>query len=214
MTRKWPFGGLVLAVLWLFIQGIPLTPTDVVRELLVGLAVGLPIAFAVRNLFSPPQSVRSSIRTAPYVVLYVLVFVYEVITANLEVAYRVLLPSLPIYPDVIEVPLRVESDLAITTIANSITLTPGTLTMDYDPERNSLYVHAIDGQDREAVLAPIRRWEEYALVVFNERYDPGDPIPDPDQVARDGGRPDGSQSARDGPDRSQSARDGGDDGGV
>jgi len=85
---------------------------------------------------------------------------------------------------VIEFPLRVETDLAITTIANSITLTPGTLTMDHDDDRNALYVHTIDGRDPEAVVAPIRQWEDYALVIFDERRSPGDPVPDPDRLAR------------------------------
>jgi multicomponent Na+:H+ antiporter subunit E len=51
--------------------------------------------------------------------------------------------------------------------------------MDYDDDRNSLYVHAISGNDRETVVAPIRRWEDYALVIFDEDLDPGDPVPDP-----------------------------------
>ena len=98
-------------------------------------------------------------------------------------AYRVLAPSMPIEPDVIEVPLRVETDLAITTIANSITLTPGTLTIDYDADRNSLFVHAIDGRDHDAITDPIRTWEDYALRIFDEERDPGDPVPDPDRRA-------------------------------
>jgi len=87
---------------------------------------------------------------------------------------------MPIEPDVVEVPLRVQSDLAITTIANSITLTPGTLTMDYNDERNALYVHGITGTNKEAILEPIRRWEDYALLVFDEERKPHDPVPDPD----------------------------------
>jgi multicomponent Na+:H+ antiporter subunit E len=110
---------------------------------------------------------------------YLVSFVWELLTANLAVAYQVLAPSLPIEPAVVEVPLRVETDLAITTIANSITLTPGTLTMDYDSEANSLYVHTIDGRDRDAIVAPIRAWEDLALRIFDEAADPGDPVPRP-----------------------------------
>jgi len=114
----------------------------------------------------------------PYAVLYVATFLKELIVANVEVAYRVLAPSMPIEPDVIVLPLRVQSDLAVTAIANSITLTPGTLTMDYDDDRNALFVHAIDCSDPAAVKAPIRRWEEYALVIFDEEASPGDPVPE------------------------------------
>jgi len=120
----------------------------------------------------------------PYGLLYAAAFLYDLLTANVDVARRVLAPSMPIEPRVIEVPLRVETPFAITTIANSITLTPGTLSMDYDDETNTLYVHAIDGREPEAVVDPIRRWEDYALVIFDEERKPGDPVPSPGSPTR------------------------------
>jgi len=176
--RRWPVTGVVLAVLWLFVRGVALTPVRVAEEFLIGLLVGLPVAFAVRRFYTPEIGVGRAVRVAPYAVLYALVFLWELVTANVDVAYRVLHPKMPIDPGVVEVPLRVETDLAITTIANSITLTPGTLTMDYDGEKNSLYVHSIDGSDPEAILEPIRTWEDYALIIFDERLKPGDPAPE------------------------------------
>jgi multicomponent Na+:H+ antiporter subunit E len=187
VRRQWPIAGAVLAVLWLFVRGVQANPWNVIEELVIGLGVGMPIAFATRNLYTEMVSVWGGFRSVPYAVVYVGFFLKELVTANVDVAYRVLAPSMPIHPDVIEVPLRVESDLAVTTIANSITLTPGTLTMDYDDDRNSLYVHAIGGKDDEAVVDPIRRWEDYALVIFDENLDPGDPVPDPDHRERHGG---------------------------
>ncbi|MFB6183090.1 MAG: Na+/H+ antiporter subunit E [Haloarculaceae archaeon] len=175
--RRWPVYGLGLALLWLLVRGVALEPTAIVGEGLIGLAVGLPLSFALRRFY--PDTVDFSARLAgvPYAVVYVLLFLKDLLLANVEVAYRVLSPSLPIHPDVVEVPLRVESDVAITTIANSITLTPGTLTMDYDAEHNSLMVHAIDGRDYESIVAPIRRWEDYALRIFDEEREPSDPVP-------------------------------------
>lgn len=177
MTRRWPVIGLVLAVLWLFVRGVALTPTRIVAEGLTGLAFGLPLAYALRRFYNPRIDVGHVIRSIPLAVVYILLFVRELVTANVDVAYRVLAPSRPISPDVVEIPLRVESDLAVTTIANSITLTPGTLTMDYDDETNSLYVHTINAKDRDAVIAPIRRWEDYALRIFPEDRSPADSPP-------------------------------------
>ncbi|MFB6106176.1 MAG: Na+/H+ antiporter subunit E [Halobacteriaceae archaeon] len=176
-VRKWPVVGVVLAVLWLFVRGVSPDVESVVGGSLVGLALGLPVAFLLRRLYAPETNLVRNVRAAPYAVLYVVAFVWELVTANLDVAYRTLSPSMPIEPDVIVVPLRVETAPAVTTIANSITLTPGTLTMDHDPEHNVLFVHAIDGRDPEAVVAPIRRWEDYALVIFDEDSQPGDPAP-------------------------------------
>ena len=178
MTRRWPVTGVLLAILWLFVRGVDLTPVRLAEEFVIGLLVGFPVAFAVRRFYTDETGITRSIRVAPYVLLYFAVFLRDLVVANADVAWRVLAPSLPINPAVVEVPLRVRTPLAITTIANSITLTPGTLTMDYDADRNTLYVHSIDGSDPEAVVDPIRQWEEYALVIFDEELKPGDPIPD------------------------------------
>jgi len=179
---KWPVVGVVLAVLWLFVRGVApgetveATLRTVLGEFLIGLAVGWSTAFALRRYYLPRVSVGRSLRVAPYAALYLVVFIRELLTANIDVAYRVLAPSMPIRPDVIAIPLRVESDAAVTTIANSITLTPGTLTMDHDAATNTLYVHAIAARDRDSIVSPIRTWEDYALVIFEGR-DPNTEVP-------------------------------------
>jgi len=140
----------------------------------------------VRRFYTDTLAVSARVRAVPYALRYLAVFLRELVTANVEVAYRVLSPSMPIDPDVIAVPLRVESDAAVTTIANSITLTPGTLTMDHDAETNTLYVHAIAGET-DAVVAPIRTWEDYAIRIFDEDVSPTDPAP-PARSGSRGGR--------------------------
>jgi multicomponent Na+:H+ antiporter subunit E len=177
--RRWPVLGVVLAVLWLFVRGVELVPDRIVGEFLIGLVIGLPVAFVFRRFYAEEFVFAPSLRVVPHVGLYLAVFVKELIVANVDVVYRVLSPSMPIEPDVVAIPLRVESDVAITTIANSITLTPGTLTMDYDDATNTLYVHGIVGRNREEVVAPIRRWEDYALVIFGEDASPDDAPPAP-----------------------------------
>ncbi len=173
--RRWITNALVFTVLWIFVRGVELTPVRLAEEALIGLLVSLPLAYAIRHFYQGPPVARS-VRVVPYVLLYLAAFVRELLVANLSVARVVVSPSLPIDPAVVEVPLRVESDAAVTTIANSITLTPGTLTMDYDADANSLYVHSLSGTD---ILDPIRTWEDYALVIFNEPLKPGDPVPEP-----------------------------------
>jgi multicomponent Na+:H+ antiporter subunit E len=187
--------GVLLAVLWLFVRGVALDPMVILGEFLIGLALGLPIAFALRRFYTEQTALARNVRALPYSTLYVAVFLKELLTANVDVAYRVLAPGLKIDPDVVVVPLRVQTDAAITTIANSITLTPGTLTMDYDEETNALYVHGITGRNRQAVLDPIRTWEDYALVIFDEERKPGDPVPEIPSAPRAEGRADGGPNA-------------------
>lgn len=178
MTKRWPVIGLSFGVLWVFVRGVELTADAVLGQLLLGTAVGMPVAYVFRRLYDDRIDLRRMVRTLPALVLFVLSFVREVIVANVDVAYRVLAPSAPIEPQVILVPLRVETDFGIATIANSITITPGTITLDHDPEENALYVHVIDGRDPEAIVEPIHEWENYVLVFLDEPGSPNDPAPE------------------------------------
>jgi len=177
VIRRWLVAGVAFGVLWLFVRGVELAVDAVVGEFLIGLGVGLPVAYLFRRLYSEGVEIGDILHSLPYAALYVLVFLREVVVANLDVAYRVLAPGTRIEPQVIFVPLRVETDLGVTTIANSITITPGTLTLDHDEAENALYVHVIDGRDVGAIVDPIRTWENYALVMFDEERSPDDPAP-------------------------------------
>jgi multicomponent Na+:H+ antiporter subunit E len=170
--------GAVLGVLWLFVRGVELTPDALLGEFALGAAVGMPVAYLSRRLYTETIDLGQLGTALPYAALYISTFLREVIVANVDVAYRVLAPSMPIDPEVILVPLRVETDVGVTTIANSITITPGTLTLDYDPERNALYVHVIDGGEIDDVIDPIRTWEDYALRCFDEKRSPDDVAPE------------------------------------
>lgn len=177
MTRRWPVAGLLFGVIWVFVRGVEPAPDTVAAGLLSGTLVGLPVAYVFRRMYSEGVEVRQTGASVPYAVLYVLVFLRDVVVANVDVAYRVLAPGMPIEPEVMYLPLRVRTDVGVTTIANSITLTPGTVTLDHDPDENALYVHIIDGRHPEEVVEPVRRWEDYALRLFDEELTPDDPPP-------------------------------------
>ena len=80
---------------------------------------------------------------------YIPIFVKECILASLDVAWRVLHPKMPIRPGIVRVPTHLRKDWEITLLSNSITLTPGTLLVDFDGKRNELYVHWIHVTKRE-----------------------------------------------------------------
>ncbi|PSQ12418.1 cation transporter, partial [Halobacteriales archaeon QS_7_68_65] len=73
--RRWPVLGVVLAVLWLFVRGVELVPARVVGEFLIGLAVGVPVAFVFRRFYAEEFAFTRSLRVVPYVGLYLAVFV-------------------------------------------------------------------------------------------------------------------------------------------
>ena len=82
-------------------------------------------------------------------------FTRILIRANLQVASEILTPGLTCRPCIIRYPVDGLTAGQLTTLANAITLTPGTLSADHDEERQMLYIHCMYGQDRHAAVAEI-----------------------------------------------------------
>ncbi len=76
-------------------------------------------------------------------------FLWECLKANIDVAYRVGHPDIPIHPGIVKVKTGLKSETGLTFLANSITLTPGTLSVDVDKEGGYLYVHWIEVRDKD-----------------------------------------------------------------
>lgn len=76
-----------------------------------------------------------------------LLFLYELVLSAWKVAVLVLSPRMDLKPGIFAYPLKVDRDFEITLLANLITLTPGTLSVDVSDDRRTLYVHAIDASD-------------------------------------------------------------------
>jgi len=76
-----------------------------------------------------------------WLVVYILYFTWECIKANFDVAYRVLHPAMPVRPGIVKVKLTLKGALSRTILANSITMTPGTISVDIIED--TLYVHCI-----------------------------------------------------------------------
>lgn len=94
-------------------------------------------------------------------------FVAELVVSAVKVALLAVLPKLKLRPAIIAYPLTVTSDAEITLLANLITLTPGTLSVDVSEDRRTLFIHAIDVGDREELTGAIAGgFETKVLEVF------------------------------------------------
>jgi multicomponent Na+:H+ antiporter subunit E len=94
-------------------------------------------------------------------------FLWELLMANLRVAYEVLTPGYQMRAAIIAIPLDANSDLEITVLANLITLTPGTLSLDVSADRKILYIHAMHVHDVEKFRKEIKvRLERRVMEVF------------------------------------------------
>ncbi|MCG3212054.1 MAG: Na(+)/H(+) antiporter subunit E [Anaerolineae bacterium] len=90
------------------------------------------------------------------IALFVPYFLWELVKANVRMAYHVLMPLNKLRPGVIGIPLDITTDAQITMLANMITLTPGTLSLDVSTDRRVLYVHNFVVDDPEAFRQEIK----------------------------------------------------------
>lgn len=103
----------------------------------------------------------------PRVISFLFFFIYELLKANVEVAYEVMTPGLGMTPGIVAVPLDVTTNFQITMLANLITLTPGTLAMDVSEDRKVLYVHSMYIKDKEEFIKGIKDGFEKRIILIS-----------------------------------------------
>lgn len=138
---------ILLALVWAALRG-ELTP--------VNLAVGFLLGYLVLFSMQPILGRSSYFVKVRQVVGFLLFFLWELVLANLRMAWHVLRPG-HMRPGVIAIPLDARSDAEITMLANLISLTPGTLSLDVSTDRRFLYVHAIRPGDPDAFRREIKQ---------------------------------------------------------
>lgn len=117
---------------------------------------GFAVSYLVLAWFGKMTGYTGYFRKLPASVGFAVFIVYQLILANLRVAYDVITPGPNRSPAVIGVPLDVTTDAEIMLLANLITLTPGTLSLDVSPDRKTLYIHAMFADDPEAFCKEIK----------------------------------------------------------
>ena len=115
----------------------------------LNLAFGFVLAMGTLSLIREQVGSVGYFSRARRVISLFLLFVYELILSEVRVAVLVLSPKMDLKPGIFAYPLKVDRDFEITLLANLITLTPGTLSVDVSDDRRTLYVHAIDASDPE-----------------------------------------------------------------
>lgn len=100
----------------------------------------------------------------PKIVSFFFFFLYELVKANLEVAYEVSTPNYKMSPGIVKIPLDVKSNAGITLLANLISLTPGTLSLDVSNDRKVLFVHAMYISNREDFVKSIKNGFEKRIL--------------------------------------------------
>jgi len=154
---------LVLSFLLWMALSTELDAPELVCGGLVCLTISLLGALVYSKLGFPPLSIKVLL----FSLIYIVVLLWEIIKANLDVAYRVIHPKMPIKPGIVVVKTRLKSDVAKMILANSITLTPGTFTLDVIGDE--LLIHWINVKSKdvdEATNIIARRFERYLGTIF------------------------------------------------
>ncbi|WP_111413259.1 Na+/H+ antiporter subunit E [Billgrantia lactosivorans] len=150
---------LLLGVAW-----VVLTGDFSGRNLLAGLAFG----YLVLALIQPQvPALTGYAQRLPRLIRFVGFFFKELLLANLKVAFDVVTPPWYMRPGVIAMPLKARSEFEIALVANLISLTPGTLSLDVSDDRRVLYIHAMFLDDEAELRRNLAELERRALELFH-----------------------------------------------
>jgi multicomponent K+:H+ antiporter subunit E len=154
-----PYLTILLTVTWQM-----LVNRYAINSLLFGLLLGIIIPF-ITSAFWPD---RPRLRNPRMIVEYIAVVLWDIVVANVVVAGLVLFKrNRDMRPKWVAIPLDLRSPEAITVLAGTITLTPGTVSSDLSSEGHNLLVHCLDAPDPDAVRDEIKhRYERRLMEIF------------------------------------------------
>jgi multicomponent Na+:H+ antiporter subunit E len=152
----------ILLIIWIALTWSYETP-----DIVAGIIISLIGVLLFSNLF--PEEITKLLNPIRFFwfIIYIPIFLTYIIKSNLDVTYRVFHPEIPIKPGIVRVKTSLKSEIAKTFLANSITLTPGTLTVDCIDD--ILYVHWInivsDDPEIETQII-VGKFEKYLKKIF------------------------------------------------
>lgn len=160
-AQRWlpmPLLSLLLLVMWLLLQQ-SISP----GQILLGGLLALVIPLITRPFWESQPTLKH-----PWLLVrYVFRVLGDIIVANLQVSKLILDPRGRMKPAFVEYPLELTEMLPITVLASTITLTPGTVSVNLRKDRRTLVIHALNAGDRDELIAQIReRYERPIKEIF------------------------------------------------
>lgn len=144
-----PFAwNLVLAFIWIALSGM-FSPA--------GFLIGLVVGYFVIALAGPAVGVKGYGKRVVRVISFLFFYLGDLILSNLRVALDVMRPRMRSRPAFVGIPVHDLSDNQITLLANLITMTPGTLSIDVSSDKSTLYIHAMFVDDPDSLRKDIRQ---------------------------------------------------------
>ena len=161
MNPRWlphPLLSAALTVLWILLMN-----TLSIGSVVFGLLLGWAIPFATKRYW--PEHVQ--IRKPLTLIRYIGTVLLDIFKGSFLVAYRIVRGPQHLQPAFVTIPLRLRSELGISLLANTISLTPGTVSALLSQDRRRLIVHALHADDPQAIIDEIQqRYETPLLTIF------------------------------------------------
>ncbi|GAB1348189.1 Na+/H+ antiporter subunit E [Ignavibacteriales bacterium] len=149
---------ITLAVVWMFLSG-----SFGFLALIEGAVVGFGVIFLLEGVIGAHNYTRKLFK----IINLFFFFLWELLVSNYRVAIELLTPRFISEPAIVAVPLSLKTDLQITLLANLVTLTPGTLSIDVSDDKKFLFVHLMYGGDPDKAIADIKSgFERRIMEVF------------------------------------------------
>lgn len=139
------------------------------EHIFLGILIAGLVSLLTADLFIPAPRIFQRPGRYLWFIYYLLVFLWECIKANIDGVLRVIHPDLPINPGIVKVKTSLKSEAGLTFLANSLTLTPGTMTVDIDAQNSFLYIHWLDVKTQDVQQASeliVRKFERILLRIF------------------------------------------------
>lgn len=153
-----PFHSVLLFTIWLLLNN-----SLSAGHLLLATIFAIIIPWAVNSMTTD----RPRIQKPMLAISYVLMVLKDILSANFTVALLVIGPVKKLHPGFIAVPLDITSELGITLLASTVSLTPGTVSADISEDQKWLYIHALHLENSEALIADIKsRYETPLKEIF------------------------------------------------
>lgn len=143
---------------------VALTGSVTFFDFVVGFIIGLGIV----SLLSNASGDGGYVGRIWGLMKFFMYFMYILVKANLEVAWEIITPGFGMEPRILSYSVAGLTDVEVTTLANAITLTPGTLSADLSDDGDTLFIHAMYARDRDQALAAVDQLRHWLLrEVFN-----------------------------------------------
>ncbi|MCK9615706.1 MAG: Na+/H+ antiporter subunit E [Candidatus Omnitrophica bacterium] len=154
-------------LVWIFLRYLPNWQTDW-QSLLVGAVVAFVVTALYGDLFTGRPALFLEYKRYLWFIYFIVLCTWECLKINIEMTMRLIVKDIPINPAILKLKTNLKTDIGLTCLANSLTLTKGAITIDIEKEKGLIYIHWIDVKraGKNKIEETIERFEKIIKKIF------------------------------------------------